>query len=111
MGVQAFDVDDGVLYVSADGGLYSVPTDGGAARLLAGSVGAARIAHNATDVYAEEMFQGRIVKVPKTGGTLSTVVSGSAVGSAAFAVDARCVYWVGPGNDGAVPSPLYKAPN
>jgi hypothetical protein len=111
MGVQAFDVDDGVLYVNANDGLYALPTAGGAPRLLAESVGAARIAHNATDVYVEQLFQSRIVKVPKKGGTLTTVVSGRTVGSAAFGVDSDCVYWIGPGNDGAVSVPLYKAPN
>ena len=111
LGVEAFDVDDGLIYFNANNGLYSVPTAGGTPRLLAESVGSARIAHTATDVYLEEMFEGRIVKVPKAGGSPKVVVSGSVVGSAAFAVDERCVYWVGPGNDGAVPVSLYKAPN
>ncbi len=109
--VGAFDVDDDAIYFASNDALYSLPKAGGAPVMLAMPVGIPYIAHDATDVYAEEPFENRIVKVSKRGGAVTTVVSGSNVGSAGFAVDSRCVYWLGPGNDGLVPVPLYMAPN
>jgi hypothetical protein len=98
-------VDSEYLYVESDGAstgsLLVVPLDGGPTSTVA-AAGAGGVAADDTNVYW--MGDGEILRMPRGGGTVVTLVTHvptgmqSALGSPAIAVDATSVYWIGTGN-------------
>jgi hypothetical protein len=87
----AVDSDD-VYWTNQMTGVFKVPVSGGAITTLS-SVGAGGIAVDDTNVYWSVPSTASIMKMPKLGGTPTTLAAGL-TGSDPLVVDSESVYWI-----------------
>jgi hypothetical protein len=110
--ISAVAMDDTTIYFAWKGTVSSVPKDGSAPPRQVATLATQfveGIAVDGTDVYATDLADGTIERVPKGGGVAETIATGQ-LRPCGIVVDDERVYWANkgtdsvgaPGNDGSI---------